>query len=185
MHPTPRTRPPRAALALVALALAPSTLAATDAERVEVTNFPDRQRIVGEVEVTAPAPHARLVELTTVVPPRDRDDVGLIDEGIAVSADGFTSVVASLSGVVQGRTAGGEAGVVLVPDQPELLRALAEDGELFFAFEAAAPLGESPSGRFASEQRAFRLGFPRYRAFFFNTGERPVEVTLWLYLTTR
>lgn len=172
------------AVLLLVQASAPRT-AAQDLDRVIVTNFPEVQRVSGSVRVGAPIPQSQLVRrLDVIVPSVDRAATTQLVEAEAIDASGFTHVVLSLRGEVQGNlTREGTAGAVLVPDQEPVLRALREEGRFEFPLEARAAVAREDRGYFASDQPRYALGFPRYRVFLYNTADRSVEADLYLYLT--
>ena len=156
---------------------------ADGAEAVHVTNFPAVQAVAGAVEVPAPIPHTQFVVERAQVSPGDYDNpTSYFDAGVVDTA-GFTSVTLSLAGEVQGRLSGpAEVGVVLIPEGPETLAALRVHGIQQFPIRLATRIAPSPSGLFQSEQLSSRLGFPRYRVFFYNQSPRTVDATVYLYL---
>jgi hypothetical protein len=159
------------------------TVEAAGLERVVVTNFPEVQQVRGAVTVREPIPRSRLERRSELVPPGGRLELGSLVEVAPLQTEGFTSVVLSLAGAVKGELRRpGAAGVLLLPDEPEILRAFQEHGELQFALEAQADLTPGGTGRFHSEQPFHRLAFPRYRVFFYNSGERTMEATLYAFL---
>jgi hypothetical protein len=158
-------------------------VAAAGPERVHVTNFPPVQDVRGTVAVREPIPATQLQRRTELVSAGDRLEANSLAEARPLEAAGFTQVVLSLAGMVKGEVRRpGAAGVLLLPDEPEIVRAFLEHGELQFALEVQAPLSPGGSGRFHSGQEVFHLGFPRYRVYFYNAGERALEATLYAYL---
>jgi hypothetical protein len=169
---------------LAGLALA-GAAPAQDVQPVVVTNFPPVQAVTGEVKVTGILP-AHLASDREVVSPGGPEDVGSLTEGGLIDGTGFTSVVLSLVGEVKGTlTREGRIGALLVPDQPELIKALREEGIVALALRVEARVGPQPTALFASDQPVLRLGFPRYRVFYYNSTPRAAEVKLWAYLTVR
>ena len=176
------------ALALTATLALPVATAAQTVQPVVITNFPPVQTVAGKLAVTVsePIPATRLASDQEVVSPGTPDDPGSLTEGGVVDATGFTSVVLSLAGEVKGTLAReGRIGALLVPDQPELVKALREDGIVALALKVEARVGPLPVALFSSDQPALRLGFPRYRVFYYNTTPRAAEVKLWAYLSSR
>lgn len=176
------------AIVLVALLLvrAPAPQAsAQDVDRVIVTNFPEVQRVAGSVRVGEPIPQSELVRrLEVIVPPVDRAATTQLVEVPSVEADGFTHAVLALRGEVQGNlTRGGTTGALLVPNEEPIVRAFQEEGLVEFPLEVQAAVVPADRGYFASDQPRYALGFPRYRVFFYNSSDRPVEVDLYVYLT--
>lgn len=171
-------------VALLAIQPVPRTSAEAP-ERVIVTNFPALQRIAGRVTVPEPIPQSSLVRrLDVIVPAVDRAATSQLVETDAVDASGFTHAVLGLRGEVQGNLLrDGVAGVVLVPDEEPVIRALLEEGRYEFPLEVQAPVRREARGLFASDQPRHVLGFPRYRVFLYNTSDRSVEADLYVYLT--
>jgi hypothetical protein len=169
---------------LLAQAPAPR-ISAAEPERVIVTNFPETQAITGSVSVPEPIPQSELVRrIDVIVPSVAREETTQLTEVGVLQADGFTHVVIGLRGEVQG-TLGrdGAVGVVLVPEEEPVLRALREEGRFEFAREVRAEVTRDQRGFFASQQRRFLLGFSRYRIFLWNTADRSVSADVYLYLT--
>jgi len=74
-------------------------------------------------------------------------------------------------------------GVMLIPDEEPIVRALREDGRLQFPLEATAQVTPGESSFFASDPAARRVAFPRYRIYLYNSSNKSVEANLYLYLT--
>lgn len=186
------TKPVFAVLAAAALAAAlllvqaPSPSSADAPERVVVTNFPEVQRIAGRVSVPEPVPQSALFRrLDVVVPPVDRAATTQLVEAGTLDAAGFTHAVLSLRGEVQGNLVrDGAVGMILVPDEAPVLRALLEQGRFDFALEVEAPVLRAERGYFASGQPRHALGFPGYRVFLYNASDRSVEADVFVYLTS-
>jgi hypothetical protein len=172
--------------AILLLVQAPSARSADPPERVTVTNFPEVQRVAGRVTVPEPVPQSALVRrLDVVVPPIDRTAATQLVEAGTVDAAGFTHAVLSLRGEVQGNLVrDGVVGLVLVPDEEPVLRALLEEGRFDFALEVEAPVLRAERGWFASAQPRHALGFPSYRVFLYNSSDRSVEADVYVYLTS-
>lgn len=169
---------------LAALAL-PGALVGQQPQEVVVLNFPAVQAVTGEVKVQG-LPEARLESERAVVAPGRAENVGSLTEGGVIDCTGFGSVVLSLAGEVKGTLlSDGKIGALLIPDQPELLKAVREQGIVALALVVEARVGPATTELFASDQPAARLGFPRYRIFYYNSTPRAAEVKLWAYLTVR
>lgn len=158
---------------------------AADVSPVEVVNIPKVQEVQGTLRVDEPIPASRLLHLRdVVVSPVPRDDTTSLVEAGRIDAAGFTHVVLSLRGEVQGKLGReGEVGAVLLPDEEAVLRTFHEAGRFQFPVEAVAPVGLSDRGSFAGRPARRPLAFPRYRVFFYNETDRSVEVDLYAYLT--
>jgi hypothetical protein len=169
---------------LLTQAPAPSSSAA-EPERVIVTNFPERQEVTGSVSVAEPIPQSELVRrVDVIVPSVAREDTTQLTDAGTLDASGFTHVVIGLRGEVQGNLGrDGVVGVVLVPEEEPVLRALREEGRYDFAREVRAEVIRTDRGYFASRQRRYLLGFPRYRIFLWNTADRSVSADVYAYLT--
>ena len=154
------------------------------ADRVFVVNLKDPHPIVGTVEVPAPIPHSSVQSLfDVVVAPAARSEPSLWTEAGMIETDGFTSVVLSLHGQFRGNPSGpGAVGLVLIPEEENVLRALGE-GEVHLALDAVAE--PVPDGRqyFSGSRAGLAIGFPRYRVFLFNTTDRSAAVNIFAYLT--
>ncbi len=149
-----------------------------------VVNLKDPHPVEGTVNVGAPVPHSAtqsLLEL--VVAPAARDEPTLWTEAGLLETDGFTSVVLSLHGQFRGNPSGpGAVGLVLVPEEENVLRSLGE-GEVHLALDAVAE--PVPDGRqyFSGYRAGLAIAFPRYRVFLFNTTDRSAAVNIFAYLT--
>jgi hypothetical protein len=172
-----------AAIAAVTL---PARGAADDAPRpVRVMNWPAVQKVEGKVVVDKPVPHATLVTLGEIaVPPIEPGEIGRHIDGGILEADGYTAVVLRLTGRTGGRGfRSGSIGAYLVPDEPEVNRALEQDSQMLFPIEINAPLNQTAFRMLASNQSRHTLGFPRYRVRLYNTTDKVVNATLYAYLT--
>ena len=156
---------------------------AADVERVHVTNFPDTQKVRGEVRIPEPVPRTSLVRRSEIVGPVDRSEVIRLPDAGVLDATGFGSVVLSLTGFVKGPLAApGTVGALLVPEVEEIERVRLEEGILLLPLTVAATVGPDGKGIFAAQTEPVALGFPRYRVFFFNESQRTVEASLYAYL---
>jgi hypothetical protein len=171
--------------AALALALLPAGRdLAQSIEQVLVANFPEVQRVSGEVRVPEPIRHSRFdLQGEVLVPPVGRDDSTQLITGEVLETDGFSRVVVSLFAEVKGRVLRpGQAGAILIPDEAPVLTAFREESLLAFPLEVAAPV-TSASAYVSSEPRELTVAFPRYRVYFYNTSDRTVGVHLYGYLT--
>ena len=152
---------------------------------VVVTNFPEVQKIDGAVSISGPLVNGSLQSLDeVVVSPVDRRAATRMDPQGAVATDGFTSLVVSLVGEVQGSVnSRGTLGVVLVPDDAVINRALRQDGRVLFPLEASVEIPLGSPGWINAESKSFRIAFPGYRVFFYNTSDKSVATTVYVYLT--
>ena len=152
--------------------------------RTFVVNLKDPHPIEGTVSVEAPIPHSATQSLfDVVVAPAPRDEPSLWTEAGILETNGFTSVVLSLHGQFRGNPSGpGAVGLVLIPEEENVLRALGE-GEVHLALDAVAE--PVPDGRlyFSGSRAGLAIGFARYRVFLFNTTDRSAAVNIFAYLT--
>lgn len=162
----------------------PSVAASGEPVPVAVTNFPDLVRVEGSVALKGPINQTGLATIADVlVPPVRREDTNHFVDAGTISTDGFAAVVLSLVAEVKGQgQRPGEVGVILLPDDERVARALAERGQLLLALEVkASPQSGSPY--FAGESHRFTVAFPRYRVYLYNGGDRTVSATVHGYLT--
>jgi hypothetical protein len=151
---------------------------------VVVTNFPEVQAVKGRVAISDPIPQTRFETRKAQVltaPPADTNhwtDAGSID------CAGFTFVTLSLGGSLKGTGQAGTVGVVLLPDVPDVLESLRTYGVPQFPLSVEAAVPALPSGLFSSEPKTFRLAFPRYRVFLYNSSPKSAEATVYALLST-
>lgn len=171
---------------LLAAAPAPPSWAADgQPAAVAVTNFPATQQVAGTVTIGQPIPATRLDTSAALVSPALPSDLNSLTEGGIVEASGFSSATFSLAVSVQGGLGSpGTVGALLVPDVAEVLGALRNTGVVLFPITIEAAVAPSPSGIYQAAPVTVRLGFPRYRVFFYNTTARSSQATLYSYLST-
>jgi hypothetical protein len=155
------------------------------ASDVTVTNFPDVQKVEGDVTVKGPLSHARLVRKESIiVPPSRRGDPTQMVQAGEVTTDGFSHVVLSLQGeVADAGYRGGTVGAVLVPDEEPVIRALNQAGRIEFPAEVVAQLVPGTGGYFGSKPTDNVVGFPRYRVYLYNSSGHGVQANLYVYMT--
>jgi hypothetical protein len=155
-----------------------------DLNRVFVVNLKEPHPIEGTVKVDTPIPHAVTQSLLDViVAPAPRDEPSLWTEAGMLETDGFTSVVLSLHGQFRGSPSGiGDVGVVLIPEEENILRALGE-GEVHLPLDAVAAGVPSGLQYFSSSRAGLAVAFPRYRVFLYNTTDRSASVNIFAYVT--
>jgi hypothetical protein len=155
-------------------------------EQVLVTNFPDPQKVEGEVTIRGPIRQAAQAVLKdVVVPPVNPKDTQRMIVAGTITADGFSQVVLSLAGQIKGEVLRpGTVGAILLPEEDAILRAFDEKGDTMFPLEVTASCVPGGSPYFASNQPWFRVGFPRYRVLLYNTTAKTVSVNLYAYLTS-
>jgi hypothetical protein len=166
------------------LVLLASVAGAQEVQPVEVVND-SPLAVRGSVKVEGIVSHGRFLAFEGVaVAPAGRLEINDLTSVGMIETDGFTSVVLSLQG--ERNTQHAEAcslGAVLIPDQPNVLRALREEAQYRFALEAK-PKTPTLEPSFATEPERFMVAFPRYRIFLYNECRTTAAVDLYLYLTT-
>jgi hypothetical protein len=165
------------------LLLARPEAAADQASEVLVTNLPAVQTIEGEVTVRTPVPSTRFVRTAALVSPAALAEINNLTELGILDADGFASATLGISGVVQGTAARGAVGIVLIPDQPEILAAFQEHGRFQLAIRLDAE-ADPRTGLFSSEVLTARLVAPRYRVFAYNETAHAARLTTFTTLAT-
>lgn len=152
--------------------------------RTFVVNLKDPHPIEGKVTVDEPIPHSAMQSLPdVVVAPAPRNEPALWTEAGTIATDGFSSAVVSFQGQFRGNPASpGTVGVVLVPQEEDVLRAFSE-GEVHLSLEALAE--GVPDGRayFSGSRSGLAIAFPRYQVYLYNTTDRSASVNLFAYLT--
>ncbi|MCP4203624.1 MAG: hypothetical protein GY769_17020 [bacterium] len=169
-------------LALVAATAHPIT-AEEEAERVLVVNLPGIQTVDGTVEVAGPISQTKLFSLTqeVVSPVGPEQTTDMVLAGTLQSA-GFGTAVLSLAGQIRAAFyQPGRVGAILVPDVQPAQSAFLEEGQLLFPLRVEADAATEGGIYFSSDQPLFRLGFDRYRVYFYNTTDRPATVSLFAY----
>lgn len=171
-------------LLVVALAASVTTLGVQELTQTVVVNLKDPHPIEGRVVVPAPIPHSEMASWTdAIVAPASREETGLWTDLGAVETSGFTSLLLSLHGQLRGSTSGGGVvAVVLVPNEENILRALAE-GEVHLELEALADPLPADALYFSGASERLPIGFPSYRVFLYNTTERSASVDAYVYLS--
>ena len=152
---------------------------------VRVNNFPETQQIKGAVSIDGPLSHAKSFKKEGIVVPTSRrnEPSELVFAGV-VETDGFTAVTINLQGEVKsGSFTPGSIGVLLIPDEESILRALREARRIQFPIESVASLKSGDSSFFSAEQVHQRLAFSRYKIFLYNTLNRTAEANVYLYLS--
>jgi len=166
-------------------AVAVMALAQSDtATEVFVANFPKLYQVRGDVTVQGTVRHAEYVKReAVVVTTSHRNEWTELMPAGTVDTEGFTSLSLSLQGEVKAaNTADGTVGVVLLPDEEPVLRALKDAKRVEFPIETACQLGKGGSAYFDSGSITQQVGFGRYRIFLYNTAPHAVEANVYIYL---
>jgi hypothetical protein len=172
-------------LLLLALLLPPGRALSQEIQAVLVTNFPELQKVEGTVQVEGIVRHGTAKRFREIaVSPAKPTDTRRLTPGGILETDGYTSMILGLAGEFQTMVPRpGTVGAILLPDEEPIVRVFQEEGQMEFPQEIQASAASAKSGYFSSEPGKFTIGFPRYRIFFYNTTDRPVEVKLYVYLT--
>ena len=176
------------AVVLVVIAVAVPAQAPRDVGDVipvAVTNFPATMKVEGSVSVRGPIQDTSLQSLgDVIVPPVKRDDTTHYVEAGTVTTDGFSYAVVSLLGEIKGQPLRpGDVGVILIPEEDRVLRALAEKGQLLLAEEAKVTPAAGGSPYFAATPVRFAVAYPNYRVYVYNANDKAASVTVHVYLT--
>ena len=157
--------------------------AAAQDEAVWVLNFPEVQTVTGRVGVSEPVPANGMVVLDDVpVTTVGRHQTTRLVAGGTVEAGPFTAVVLSLGGFVEGMPAEpATLGAVLVPDEEFVLDALKE-GVYLFPIEVTLEISKDSNAYVGTPPELHQLAFPRYRVYYWNSGQRTVKAHLFAFL---
>jgi hypothetical protein len=170
---------------LTVLMLGASFAHGAEVAAVAVTNFPEVQRIDGAVSIAGPLISGSLQRVDeVVVSPVNRRAATRMDSQGMVDTEGFTSMVVSLVGEVQGSVdRDGALGVVLVPDDRVINRALRQDSVVLSPLEVAVEIPLGTPGWINAESKSFQIAFPSYQVYLYNTSDKTVATTVYVYLT--
>lgn len=152
---------------------------------VSIDNWPSTYNIQGGVKVNGLIKHAQLEKREGVIVTTSRrtELAELVSAG-TLDCDGFTSVALSLQGEVKSESPDvGMVGVLLVPDEEPVLRALRDGRRVEFALETSTQILKGASPYFDGGSVTLPLAFPRYRVYLYNTMTRGVEANVYMYLT--
>ncbi len=148
---------------------------------VRVHNFPETQQIRGSVSIEGTTETVKREGI--LVPTSRRNELTELVHAGKVDTGGYTSVSVSLQGEIKSTTfSSGAIGVILIPDEEPIMRALREAKQIQFPIENVANIKSGDSDYFSAEQNHQRISFPRYRVYLYNTLNRPAEVNVYLYL---
>jgi len=150
-----------------------------------IDNWPSAYNVQGAVKVNGFIKHAQMEKREGVIVTTSRrtELAELIPAGI-LDCDGFTSVALSLQGEVKSDSPDvGTVGVLLVPDEEPVLRALKDGRRVEFALETSTQVLKGASPYFDGGSVTLPLAFPRYRIYLYNTMMRGVEANVYMYMT--
>jgi hypothetical protein len=175
-------------LALLASVLWPgASVGAEGKQDVFVVNFPDVQRVHGEVGLLRPVDirqtsFVRFPEI--IVPPVAPEATTRLIPAGTLTTEGFPGLVLSLGAQPKGEVLkAGRVGAILVPEEEVLQQVFNEQGVVSFPLEVSA---STPAGKptfVTSRQRRVPTAFPRYRVLLYNTTDRAAAVSLYAQLT--
>ncbi len=150
-----------------------------------IDNWPSAYNVQGAVKVNGFIKHAEMEKREGVIVTTSRrtELAELIPAGV-LDCDGFTSVALSLQGEVKSESPDvGTVGVLLVPDEEPVLRALKDGRRVEFALETSTQVLKGASPYFDGGSVTLPLAFPRYRIYLYNTMTRGVEANVYMYMT--
>jgi hypothetical protein len=150
-----------------------------------VVNLPEVQRIEGEVTFEGPIRSgSQQVFTDIVVSPVRRQNTGRLINAGDVSTDGYGYLVVSLAAEVKGTvTRDGTLGVILVPDEDDVDRALRDDGVFLFPIEVKTEMTTGTTGWVTAPQKKFEVAFPSYTVYIYNSSDKSVSANLYVYLS--
>lgn len=154
-------------------------------EDISINNWPQAYNVQGAVKVNGIIKHAQMDKREGVIVTTSRrtELAELIPAGI-LDCEGFTSVALSLQGEIKSESPDvGTVGVLLLPDEEPILRALRDGRRVEFALETSAQILKGSSPFFDCGSVTLPLAFPRYRVFLYNTMTRGVEANVYMYMT--
>ncbi len=170
---------------LLAIMIQSPLAIASQPTEVHVDNFPETQQIKGSVSIDGPLIHSQFVKKEgLLVPISRRGETSEMFHGGIVDAEGFTSIAISVQGEVKSSSfISGSIGVVLVPDEEPVLRALREAKRIQFPIECVALIKSGDSSFFSADQVVARVTFPRYRLYLYNTLNRSADANVYIHLS--
>ena len=169
-----------------AVILVPARAVADAVTSVLITNWPDTWRVAGAVKIDGPVKTSKGVALREiVVPPVSPKDTLRLIQGPDVDTDGFAYMVLSLQGQIKGEVyRPGSVGAFLLPDEEPIVKAFDERGIMQFQQEVSAAGVSGAQPYFSSNQPRAQIGFSRYRTYFYNSTDKSVTVTLFVYMSS-
>lgn len=115
-----------------------------------------------------------------------RNDVTQLIDGGSITTDGFSELVFSFGGEFkEGIPASGTLGAILLPDEELVEYLLRNEGHFVFPLEVKFDVQGLNSHVFLSEQQTAKIGFPRYRVYFYNGTHSAATVSLFVYRNRR
>ena len=154
-------------------------------ESVSIDNWPLTYNVQGGVKANGFIKHAQLEKREGIIVTTSRrtELAELVSAG-TLDCDGFTSVALSFQGEVKSESPDvGTVGVLLVPDEEPVLRALRDGRQVELALETSTQILKGASPYFDGGSVTLPLAFPRYRVFLYNTMTRGVEANVYMYMT--
>lgn len=116
------------------------------------------------------------------VGPVDRAKTAQLVDAGTIETDGFSEILISIAGEFkEGVPESGTIGAILVPDRDPFLYLLRTEGRIVFPIEVVFDVRGLRDPIFVSPQEQARIGFPRYRAFFYNETSSSAVVSLFAY----
>ena len=154
-------------------------------QNVRVLNLPETQNVDGSVEIKGLIKHSLLARREKIIiPPSQRSDTNNLTEAGELETDGFTSIILSILGEAKSESfTPGAIGAILVPDEKPIIRAFLQDQAILFPLEVKTEIIPETLRFFSSESEKQTIGFPRYKVYLYNSTNKSVEASLYMYLT--
>lgn len=169
------------ALFCLLLIMVPGVAHSIEVSEVRVNNFPETQRIKGEVSLQGTTKAVKREGV--LLSPSKRNELSELTHAGKIDTDGFTSVSVYLQGEIKSSSfSSGSIGVIMLPDEEPIVRALKESRQIQFPIETTCTIKSDDSEYFSCSQINQTIGFTRYRIFFYNTLNKPAEVNAYFYL---
>lgn len=163
------------------LVMLSSAAAFGDAAEVRVSNFPETQQVKGAVSIDGTGKSMKIEGI--LLSPSRRTELSELLHAGKVETEGYTSVSLYLQGEIKSTTfLSGTIGVILIPDEEPILRALKEVKQIQFPLEAVCVIKSGDSEYFSCQLNDQKIGFARYRIFLYDTLNKSADVNAYLYL---
>jgi hypothetical protein len=177
-----RDRQRRISRLLWAVLLAPAVGTAQE-DSIRISNFPVVQEVKGGIEIAEPVPSNEMVRFTdTIVTTVKRHQTTRLISAGVLETGPFTAVRLSLGGFVEGiPPEPATIGAVLVPDEDFVVSALNE-GVYLFPIEVTMGIPQESLPYVGTQSELHQLSFPKYRVYFYNSGQRTVKAQLYAFL---
>lgn len=173
-----------AALALLWGLVPPRAQSSRSIVDVIVSNWPRTQEVEGSVQVEGTIRHSAFHRKEgIIVPTSRRNEISELVPAGTIDADGFTGITVSFQGEVKSTSfESGTIGVLLLPEEEPIFRALRDAKRVQFPVECAVKVANGDSTYFSAEPVHQPVGFPRYKIYCYNTVNKSVEANIYVQL---